>query len=54
MIILAGILIGSGLGWYNARKRGGNRLDQAQYAAVGALIGMVLGLAGSIIVERML
>ena len=54
MIILAGILIGSGLGWYNARKRGGNRLDQAQYAAVGALIGMVLGLAGSIIVERMI
>lgn len=54
MIIFAGILIGAGLGWRNASKRGGNRLDQAQYAAVGALIGMVLGLAASIIVERMI
>ncbi|MEJ6395245.1 hypothetical protein V8J82_18435 [Gymnodinialimonas sp. 2305UL16-5] len=32
-------VLGAGLAW----RRGGNRLDMAQYAAVFALIGFVLG-----------
>ena len=34
-----GVVIGIGLAWY----RGGNRLDLAQYGAVFAVIGFLLG-----------
>ncbi len=34
-----GLLIGAGLAWY----RGGNGFDMAQYAAVFALIGFLIG-----------
>jgi len=54
MIAIAGLLIGAALGWRSAGARGGNRLDQAQYAAVWGIIGGVLGLAGTIALERML
>jgi flagellar motor component MotA len=38
----------------NARKRGGNRLDMAQYAGVWGIIGALLGLIATIAVERMI
>jgi Na+/H+-dicarboxylate symporter len=54
MIILAGALLGGIWGVLHVRKRGGTGLDMAQYAAVWALIGGVLGVVATIIVERML
>ena len=53
MIVLAGLLIGAVLGARIARKRGGTRLDMAQYAAACAIAGTLLGLIASIIVERL-
>ena len=53
MIVIAGILIGAGLGWRSARRLRGSRLDQAQYAAVGAIIGAILGLALAIGIQRL-
>jgi hypothetical protein len=54
MIVIFGAALGAGLGWRSARARGGNRLDLAQYAGVGAIIGGLLGLFATIGVERML
>lgn len=41
---LAGLVIGAILGALAARRRGGKRLDLLQWAAVGAIIGGILGL----------
>ena len=54
MIILAAALGGGIWGVLYVRKRGGTGFDMAQYAAVWAMIGGVLGLAATIGVERML
>jgi hypothetical protein len=54
MIVIFGAFAGAILGWRNASKRGGNRLDIAQYAGVGAIVGALLGLFATIGVERML
>ncbi len=54
MIVLFGAIAGAVLGWRSAAKRGGNRLDIAQYAGVGAIIGALLGLFVTIGVERVL
>ena len=37
MIFVAAFLAGAGFGWWRAGKRGGNRLDKAQYAAAHGL-----------------
>ncbi|WP_168219792.1 hypothetical protein [Pseudotabrizicola formosa] len=54
MIVLAGLVLGVVLGAYTARKRGGNRLDMAQYAAGYAIALMLLGLFVTIFIERAL
>ena len=43
MLNIIGGVLGVALGLYVARRRGGNRLDMAQYAAVFAIIGFLLG-----------
>lgn len=43
MLNFIGGLLGLVLGPFIARRRGGNRLDMAQYAAVFAIIGFLLG-----------
>ncbi|MBT8409930.1 MAG: hypothetical protein KJN93_09920 [Alphaproteobacteria bacterium] len=43
MIVLAGLVIGAFWGAMVARKRGGKRLDMAQY---GAAYGIALGIVG--------
>jgi hypothetical protein len=43
MLNIIGGLIGLGLGVILARRRGGNRLDMAQYGAVFTIIGFLLG-----------
>lgn len=53
MIVLAGLVFGAVFGAYTARKRGGNRLDMAQYAAGYAIALMLLGLFVTIFIERM-
>ena len=52
MIILAFLLIGVGLGLRTARKRNGNRLDQAQYAAGYGIAFTLLGVLVTIVIER--
>ena len=47
MLIAAALVLGALLGWYRAARRGGDRRDQAQYAAVHAI---ALGLAATILV----
>ncbi len=53
MIILACLILGIFLGVATARKRGGNRLDMAQYAAGFAIAFMILGLFLTLLVERL-
>lgn len=47
-------IIGALFGSYNAKKRGGNWKDIAQYATVGAIIFAIGGLILSIIVTRLI
>ncbi len=49
---LAGLLIGALLGTLGARRQGGKRLDLLQWAAVGAIIGGIVGLFVLIFIER--
>lgn len=49
---LLGLLIGAALGALNARRRGGKRLDLLQWAAVGAILGGLIGLFATIFVLR--
>ena len=52
MIILASALFGILLGIGAARKRNGNRLDMAQYAAGFGIAFALLGILVTIIIER--
>ena len=54
MVILAFALAGAALGWRNAARRQGNRLDIVQYTAVGAIAGAILGMFATVALERML
>jgi len=54
VIVLAGVLGGALLGAVTAKRRGGNRLDMAQYGAGYAIALGLLGLFVTIFVERML
>lgn len=52
MIVLVSALAGAIWGGYLAKKRGGNRLDMAQYAAgFGILFGLI-GLVVTIVIAR--
>ncbi len=54
MIVLVAALLGGLWGGISAKRRKGNRLDIAQYAAVYAIIGALLGLIGTIAIEKAL
>lgn len=54
MIILVGLVAGAFWGGMTARRRGGNRGDIAQYAAVWGIIGGILGTAATVGLDRML
>lgn len=54
MFVIIGVLLGAGLGAFNARKRNGNLADMLQYGAVYAMIGGVLGLGLTIAAHRLL
>lgn len=53
MIVLLGILAGAGWGYISAQRKGGNTKDKAQYAAVGGIIGGLVGLFVTIGIEKM-
>ena len=53
MIVFAGIALGAVLMARRAKARSGNRLDMAQYGAVGGIVGGLVGLFVTIGVERM-
>ena len=53
MIVLAGLLIGVFIGIATAKRRGGNRLDMAQYAAGFAIAFMILGVFLTLLIERL-
>ena len=52
MIVLIAALAGAIWGGYLAKKRGGNRLDMAQYAAGFAIFFALLGLVVTIVIAR--
>jgi amino acid permease len=54
MIVILLALIGAALGFRTASKRGGNRLDKLQYAAVFFLLGSVIGLFATLIIHNLL
>ncbi len=54
MIIIAGLVIGAIWGAYFAKKRGGNRLDMAQYGAGFAIAFGLLGLFVTLGLDRMI
>ncbi|SDW47718.1 apolipoprotein acyltransferase [Roseicitreum antarcticum] len=54
MIVLFCMIAGAVYGGWRAKRRGGNGFDAAQYAAVFAIIGAIVGLFVTIGVERLL
>lgn len=52
MIILIAALAGALWGGYLAKRRGGNRLDMAQYAAGFAIFFALAGLFMTIVISR--
>ena len=54
MIVIAAALAGAFIGLLTARKRGGNKLDMAQYAAGYALAFVVVGLIATVLIDRIL
>ncbi|MCU9846626.1 hypothetical protein OEZ60_01225 [Defluviimonas sp. WL0024] len=53
MIFFAATLLGALTGWLRATRRGGDRLDKLQYAAVHAIIFAIAGLFVTIAVHRL-
>ncbi|WP_194269246.1 hypothetical protein [Tritonibacter litoralis] len=53
MLVISALLIGAVFGALRAKKRGGNRLDMLQYAAVHMIIFGLAGLAATILVHRL-
>lgn len=54
MIVILAALIGAAAGWRRARALGGDRRDMAQYMAVFAIAGAVLGLFATLMIDRSL
>lgn len=52
MIIIAAVLLGAFLGVRNARKRGGTRVDIAQYAVVYAIAFGIVGMLATVLIHR--
>jgi hypothetical protein len=53
VIILAAVLIGATWGGFLARRRGGNRMDIAQYAISFGIAFGLLGLFLTVFIDRM-
>ncbi len=53
MIVILFFFVGAAFGAFRAKRRGGNRLDMAQYGATYAMILAVIGLFITIFIGRM-
>jgi len=51
---LSGLVLGAAFGWWRAARRGGNRLDCAQYAAAHGIFFFILGMVISITLVQLL
>ncbi len=54
MVVILGALAGGIWGMRSARQGGGDRKDIAQYTAVGAIVGGLVGLFVTIGLEKIL
>ena len=54
MIVIAAALLGAIIGGLTAKRRKGNRLDIAQYAAGYALAFAAMGMVATVILDRAL
>lgn len=54
MIVIAAALIGAILGGLAAKRRGGNKLDIAQYSAGYAMAFIVVALIATVVIDRVL
>lgn len=54
MIVIAALVAGAIFGVYAASRKGGNRLDKAQYGAVFAIIFALVGLFVTVAIDKML
>lgn len=54
MIVLVSFILGALWGGFLARRRGGNRLDIAQYAAAFGMAFAIAGLFLTVLFERIL
>ena len=52
MIVIVAALIGAIFGGITAKRRGGNKLDIAQYATGFAMAFIVAGLIATVVLER--
>ncbi len=52
MIIIGAMLLGAVIGGVTAKRRGGNRLDIAQYAVGYAIAFTLVGVLATILVDR--
>ena len=53
MIILISGIVGAVLGALSAKRRKGNRLDMAQYAAVYAIVFMIIALFATLAIVNL-
>lgn len=53
MIVLAALVLGASLGVLAARKRQGNRLDMAQYAAGYGIAFMIVGVFLTLLIDNL-
>jgi prolipoprotein diacylglyceryltransferase len=53
MLLPIAFVLGAALGWHRARRRGGDRLDQAQYAAAHGILFVLVALTASIVGARL-
>lgn len=49
---LGGLVLGAALGVLGASRRGGTRLDLLQWGAVGAILGLLIGVFVLIAIQR--
>ena len=54
MIVIAAAVFGALIGGLTARKRGGNRLDIAQYAAGFSIFWSIVGLIATVVIDRLI
>lgn len=53
MIVWAGAILGIAVGLVTAKRRGGNGLDLAQYAAGFGIAFAILGLFVTVLIDRL-